>query len=319
MVHLGVDYVPDCRPATPCARRQRPSASKFSLASIPAPRRPAIRPSPDQASHHAEAREWFPAEGGDDWKAWRLRANTSERKRALGDRMIAAAETVLPGLSGHIVYRSRGEPGDLRALRSGERRRDLRRGALRAGSAAPRARSPASSSREAPPTGPASKPSSSPARSPPRRWFPGCWRGRARRRRASRRRPRSRRRRRSAPPARGRGGPLFAPGLMISRRSHLSSPSPLFALSPLDRRPRTSLSLGGGPPLKRRPFAPPATIRGETDEDFLLLVPCLVALWAPLYNRQPGTVRRSLLLLVPAAAHPRLRADIYVADRLGKA
>ena len=57
-----------------------------------------------------EARAWFPAPGGDEWKALRLSEEYEARKRALGDAMLAAAETALPGLSAHIVYRSEASP-----------------------------------------------------------------------------------------------------------------------------------------------------------------------------------------------------------------
>ena len=110
MVHLGVDYVPDCRPAT-LARGDK-SVYVEVLSRVDASAAPAghsivglIKILP-----HAEARAWFPLEGGEDWKAWRLSREYEERKRALGDRMIDAAETVLPGLSGHIVYRSEASP-----------------------------------------------------------------------------------------------------------------------------------------------------------------------------------------------------------------
>jgi phytoene dehydrogenase-like protein len=110
MVHLGVDYVPDCRPATLARGDKSVYVEVLSR----------VDPSAAPAGHsivglikiltHAEAREWFPAEGGEDWKAWRFSSQYEERKRALGDRMIDAAETVLPGLSAHIVYRSEASP-----------------------------------------------------------------------------------------------------------------------------------------------------------------------------------------------------------------
>jgi phytoene dehydrogenase-like protein len=110
MVHLGVDIVPDCRPATLVRGDKSVYVEVLSR----------VDPSAAPAGHsivglikiltHAEARAWFPAEGGDDGKAWRLSREYEERKRALGDRMIDAAETVLPGLRGHIVYRSEASP-----------------------------------------------------------------------------------------------------------------------------------------------------------------------------------------------------------------
>ncbi|MGD1037773.1 MAG: FAD-dependent oxidoreductase [Roseiarcus sp.] len=110
MVHLGVDYVPDCRPTTLVRGDKSVYVEVLSR----------VDPSAAPAGHsivglitiltHAEAREWFPAEGGEDWKAWRFSSEYEQRKRALGDRMIDAAETVLPDLSGHIVYRSEASP-----------------------------------------------------------------------------------------------------------------------------------------------------------------------------------------------------------------
>lgn len=57
-----------------------------------------------------EAKTWFPDQDGDDWKEWRRSGDYAARKQALGDRMIAAAETVMPGLSQHIVYRTDASP-----------------------------------------------------------------------------------------------------------------------------------------------------------------------------------------------------------------
>jgi phytoene dehydrogenase-like protein len=110
MVHLGVDTVPDCRPAIHVHGKNSVGVEVLSR----------VDPSAAPAGHstvaliklltYEEAREWFPAEGGDDWKAWRSSLEYEQRKRALGDRMIAVAETVLPGLSGHIVYRCESSP-----------------------------------------------------------------------------------------------------------------------------------------------------------------------------------------------------------------
>jgi len=59
---------------------------------------------------HAQARRWFPGEGTDDWREWRRSRDYQERKTAFGDRLIAAAEKVLPDLSRHIVYRADASP-----------------------------------------------------------------------------------------------------------------------------------------------------------------------------------------------------------------
>ena len=109
MVHLGVDTVPDCRPAMHLVD-QRVGVEVLTK----------VDPSAAPAGHSTvgiiklmtndEARAWFPAAGGDDWKALRGSPEYDARKRALADAMIAAAETALPGLSTHIVHRSEASP-----------------------------------------------------------------------------------------------------------------------------------------------------------------------------------------------------------------
>ncbi|MGD0187859.1 MAG: NAD(P)/FAD-dependent oxidoreductase [Roseiarcus sp.] len=110
MVHLGVDYVPEGRPAIHVHGENSVGIEVLSH----------VDPSAAPAGHstigliklltHEEAREWFPAEGGDDWKAWRSSSEYERRKRALGDSLVAAAEAALPGLGDHIVYRSEASP-----------------------------------------------------------------------------------------------------------------------------------------------------------------------------------------------------------------
>lgn len=110
MVHLGVDYAPQGRPAIHLHGEHNVGVEILSQ----------VDPSAAPAGHatigiiklltNAQAREWFPTEGGDDWKNWRFSSAYEERKRALGDEMVAAAETVLPGLSRHIVHRSEASP-----------------------------------------------------------------------------------------------------------------------------------------------------------------------------------------------------------------
>ncbi len=110
MAHLGVDYVPDCRPAIHLHGDNSVGVEVLSH----------VDPSAAPPGHstigiiklmtNAEARAWFPREAGEDWKAWRFSNEYEERKRALGDSLIAAAQTVLPGLSDHIVYRSEASP-----------------------------------------------------------------------------------------------------------------------------------------------------------------------------------------------------------------
>ncbi len=109
MVHLGVDYVPDCRPAlhlidghvgVEVLTRVDPSAAPAGHSTVGVIR----------LMTNDEARAWFPAAGGDDWKALRFSPEYEAKKRALADAMIAAAETALPGLASHIVHRSEASP-----------------------------------------------------------------------------------------------------------------------------------------------------------------------------------------------------------------
>ncbi len=110
-VQLGVDYVPDIKPATHVAAQGHVGIAAMSL----------VDPSAAPAGHsilnlirlvpHDEATKWFPTEGGDDvWKSWRRSDEYERRKQTIGDDMIAAAETVLPGLRDHIVYRTDASP-----------------------------------------------------------------------------------------------------------------------------------------------------------------------------------------------------------------
>ena len=106
MVHLGVDYVPDGRPAI---HVQGPNGVGVEILSK-------VDPSAAPEGHatvaliklltHDEARTWFPEEP----KVWRLSNAYGERKREMADAMIAAAEAVLPGLREHIVHRSEASP-----------------------------------------------------------------------------------------------------------------------------------------------------------------------------------------------------------------
>lgn len=115
-VHLGLDMVPDIAPAT---HLDAPMGIGIAVMSK-------LDPSAAPQGHatmtlisllpHDEAKTWFPeqGEGGDgqakDWRAWRRSAAYEARKQALGDRMIAAVETIVPGLSRHIVYRTDASP-----------------------------------------------------------------------------------------------------------------------------------------------------------------------------------------------------------------
>jgi all-trans-retinol 13,14-reductase len=112
-VHLGLDFDPDIRPATHVASSDGGWGVGLAMMSK-------LDPSAAPAGHstlmlisilpHATARRWFPTEGGDEWKDWRHSAEYEARKQKLGDDMIAAAETVIPGLRQHIVYRTDASP-----------------------------------------------------------------------------------------------------------------------------------------------------------------------------------------------------------------
>jgi phytoene dehydrogenase-like protein len=110
MVHLGVDYIPEGRPAI---HVHGPNAVGIEVLSQ-------IDPSAAPEGHATvaliklvpvnEAHAWFPATKSEDWKAFRFSNAYSERKRELADAMIAAAEVLLPDLRKHIVHRSEASP-----------------------------------------------------------------------------------------------------------------------------------------------------------------------------------------------------------------
>ena len=110
-VHLGVDFVPDIRPTVSVKGEQNIFITAMSM----------LDPSAAPPGHstltlitllpQAEARSWFPGRTGRWLEGMASVAEDyRERKKALGDRMIAAAEKVIPGLSGHIVYRDEASP-----------------------------------------------------------------------------------------------------------------------------------------------------------------------------------------------------------------
>ncbi|WP_316207139.1 MULTISPECIES: NAD(P)/FAD-dependent oxidoreductase [unclassified Bradyrhizobium] len=109
-VHLGLDLVPDIAPATHLDSPMDVGIAVMSkLDPSAAPEGHATMTLISLMSNQ-EAETWFPVQGGDDWKEWRRSGDYAARKQALGDRMIAAAETVIPGLSQHIVYRTDASP-----------------------------------------------------------------------------------------------------------------------------------------------------------------------------------------------------------------
>jgi phytoene dehydrogenase-like protein len=109
-VHLGLDCVPDLKPAT---HLDRPMGVGLAVMSK-------LDPTAAPDGHatmtlisivpHQTAKAWFPEQGRDDWKEWRRSEAYEARKQALGDRMIAAAETIIPNLTKHIVYRTDASP-----------------------------------------------------------------------------------------------------------------------------------------------------------------------------------------------------------------
>ena len=109
-VHLGIDFVPAIRPAT-----HVPAPAHVGIAMMSK-----LDPSAAPEGHSTltlislvpfeEAQRWFPESEGGDWKAWRRSGGYEQHKKEAGDRMIAAAETVIPGLSQHIVYRTDASP-----------------------------------------------------------------------------------------------------------------------------------------------------------------------------------------------------------------
>ena len=109
-VHLGIDFVPAIRPAT-----HVPAPAHVGIAMMSK-----LDPSAAPEGHSTltlislvpfeEAQRWFPESEGGDWKAWRRSGGYEQHKKEVGDRMIAAAETVIPGLSQHIVYRTDASP-----------------------------------------------------------------------------------------------------------------------------------------------------------------------------------------------------------------
>lgn len=107
-VHLGIDFVPDIRPAVYLKGDRKVGMTAMSL----------IDPTAAPAGHATltlthlvptmEAQGWFPPNR--DWNEWRQSPDYVARKKVLGDELIAIAETIIPGLSNHIVYRDEASP-----------------------------------------------------------------------------------------------------------------------------------------------------------------------------------------------------------------
>ena len=111
-VHLGLDFEPDILPAT---HIDTPRGVALAMMSK-------LDPSAAPSGHatltlisimpNASAEGWFPSlpSPGGDWKEWRRSDDYDTRKQQLGDAMVAAAETIIPDLSRHIVYRTDASP-----------------------------------------------------------------------------------------------------------------------------------------------------------------------------------------------------------------
>ena len=111
MVHLGVDYIPEGRPARHI--HDAPNIGLEILSKVDASAAPAGHSTIGliKLISADEAKRWFPSDGGgDEWKAWRRSKDYEDRKQCVGDEMLAAAERELPRLSGHIVCRFDASP-----------------------------------------------------------------------------------------------------------------------------------------------------------------------------------------------------------------
>jgi phytoene dehydrogenase-like protein len=109
-VHLGLDIDPDLRPAVHLDRPMGVGLAMMSKLDHSAAPQGHATLTLITIVPHARAKDWFPAQASEDWKEWRRSDIYEERKRKLGDEMIAAAETVIPGLSAHVVYRADASP-----------------------------------------------------------------------------------------------------------------------------------------------------------------------------------------------------------------
>jgi len=109
-VHLGVDFVPDIRPAVHV--EDTPSIGITVLSRIDPTAAPAGHSTLTITAlqPHAQAGQWFSDGSARDWSEARRAADYEGRKKQIGDQLIALAEKVVPGLSDHIVYRDEASP-----------------------------------------------------------------------------------------------------------------------------------------------------------------------------------------------------------------
>jgi phytoene dehydrogenase-like protein len=99
-VFLGVDYVPEVEPLTLLAGPGR----RLGIA-VPSGVDPSLAPPGHSA---VTLLTLVPPGRAAEWD--RRAPGYAARKRAMGDRLIAAAEEAMSGLAGHIVYRQEGSP-----------------------------------------------------------------------------------------------------------------------------------------------------------------------------------------------------------------
>lgn len=109
-VHLGVDFVPDIRPALHV--EDAPSIGITVLSRIDPTAAPAGHSTLTITAlqPRAQAGEWFSDGSSGDWDQARRTTDYDARKKRIGDQLIAIAEKVVPGLSDHIVYRDEASP-----------------------------------------------------------------------------------------------------------------------------------------------------------------------------------------------------------------
>jgi len=109
-VHLGLDFVPDLKPATHLDQPMGLGLAVMSkLDPTAAPKGHATMTLISIVPYQT-AKQWFPEQGHDEWKEWRRSQDYETRKQTLGDQMIAAAATIVPDLAKHIVYRTDASP-----------------------------------------------------------------------------------------------------------------------------------------------------------------------------------------------------------------
>lgn len=109
-VHLGLDIMPEIRPSVTVKGDRSFGLTALSL----------LDPAAAPAGHATliitallrqdEAKRWFPGDSELDWKEWHQSPEYGGHKKLMGDRMIEAAERVVPGLSKHIIYRDEASP-----------------------------------------------------------------------------------------------------------------------------------------------------------------------------------------------------------------